>query len=58
MMNKYQSSTLLMALAIIAATMLVSTVIVEALDLFDDAEAKKIKIKKAKKHGGDHSPDH
>ena len=46
-----------MALAIIAATMLVSTVIVETLDLFDDAEAKKTKIKKAKKHGGDHSPD-
>jgi hypothetical protein len=30
-----------MALAIIAATMLVSTVILETLDLFDDAEAKK-----------------
>jgi hypothetical protein len=30
-----------MALAFITATMLVSTVIVEALDLFDDAEAKK-----------------
>jgi hypothetical protein len=38
-MNKQQSSTILMALAFIAATMLVSTVIVEALDLFDDAEA-------------------
>jgi hypothetical protein len=38
-----------MTLAIIAATMLVSTVIVEALDLFDDAEAKEIKNKKAKK---------
>ena len=47
-----------MALAIIAATMLVSTVIVEVLDLFDDAEAKKgEKTKKPKKHGGDHSPD-
>ncbi len=30
-----------MTLAIIAATMLVSTVIVETLDLIDDAEAKK-----------------
>jgi hypothetical protein len=30
-----------MALAIIAATMLVSTVVVQTLDLFDDAEAKK-----------------
>jgi hypothetical protein len=30
-----------MALAIIAATMLVSSVIVQTLDLFDDAEAKK-----------------
>jgi hypothetical protein len=38
-MNKEQSSTLVMALAIIAATMLVSTVIVETLDLFDDADA-------------------
>jgi len=58
-MNKEQSSTLVMALAIIAATMLVSTVIVEALDLFDDAEAKKIKIKKPKKHGGGgDGPDH
>jgi hypothetical protein len=42
-MNKYQSSTLLMALAIIAATMLVSTVVVETLSLFDDAEANKSK---------------
>ena len=41
-MNKeQQSSTIFMALAIIAATMLVSTVIVEALDLIDDAEALK-----------------
>jgi hypothetical protein len=48
-----------MALAIIAAPMLVSTVIVETLDLFDDAEAKKTKIKKAKKHrGGGDGPDH
>jgi hypothetical protein len=38
-----------MTLAIIAATMLVSTVIVETLDLFDDAEAKKSKQKKAKR---------
>ncbi len=46
-----------MALAIIAATMLVSTVIVETLDLFDDAEAKKSKQKKDKKYngGGDNS---
>jgi hypothetical protein len=43
MMNKYQSSTLLMALAIIAATMLVSRVVVETLSLFDDAEANKSK---------------
>jgi hypothetical protein len=57
MNNQQQSSTLVMALAIIAATMLVSTMIVEALDIFDHAEAKKIKIEKAKKHGGDHSPD-
>jgi hypothetical protein len=41
-----------MALAIIAATMLVSTVVAEILNLFDEAEAKKIKIKKAKKHHG------
>jgi len=46
MINKQQSSTLVMALAIIAATMLVSTVIVETLDLFDDAEAKVGKRKK------------
>jgi hypothetical protein len=46
-MNKQQqSSTLVMALAIIAATMLVSTVIVEALDLFDDAEAIRKKAKR------------
>jgi hypothetical protein len=46
-----------MALAIIAATMLVSTVVVETLDLFDDAEAKKSKQKKDKKYkgGGDNS---
>jgi hypothetical protein len=39
--------------------MLVSTVIVEALDLIDDAEAKKgEKTKKAKKHRGGHDgPD-
>jgi hypothetical protein len=43
MMNKYQSSTLLMALAIIAATMLGSRVVVETLSLFDDAEANKSK---------------
>jgi hypothetical protein len=58
-MNKQQSSTILMALAFIAATMLVSTVIVEALDLIDDAEAKKSKEKKAKKHrGGGDGPNH
>jgi hypothetical protein len=59
-MNKQQSSTLVMTLAIIAATMLVSSVVVETLDLFDDAEAKKIKTKKAKKCkdcGGDR-PNH
>ena len=60
-MNKQQqSSTLVMALAIIAATMLVSTVIVEALDLIDDAEAKKAgKSKKCKKNrGGGDGPNH
>ena len=58
-MNNEQSSTLVMALAIIAATMLVSTVIVEALDLIDDAEAKKaVKSKKCKKCGGGDGPDH
>jgi hypothetical protein len=58
-MNKHQSSTLLMALAIIAATILVSTVIVEALDLFDDAEAKKVeKTNKCKRYGGGDRPNH
>ena len=53
-MNKQQqSSTLVMALAFIAATMLVSTVIVEALDLIDDAEAKKAGKSKKKGSGGD-----
>ena len=47
-----------MALAIIAATTLVSTVIVEALDLIDDAEAKKEEKTKSKKHrGGGDRPD-
>ena len=56
-MNKQQGSTILMALAFIAATMLVSTVIVEALDLIDDAEAKKgDKTKEPKKKDG--RPDH
>jgi hypothetical protein len=43
-----------MALAFIAATMLVSRVIVGALDLFDDAEAERKKQKKSKcsGHGG------
>ena len=50
MNNQQQSSTLVMALAIIAATMLVSTVVVETLDLFDDAEAKE--TKKVKSKGG------
>ncbi len=51
-MNKQQSSTLIMALAFIAATMLVSSVVVETLDLFDDAEAKKgEKSKKKDGHG-------
>jgi hypothetical protein len=44
-----------MKLVIIAATMLVSTVIVETLDIFDDAEAKK--VKKTKKKGIGSSPD-
>jgi hypothetical protein len=58
-MNKQQqSSTLVMALAFIAATMLVSTVIVEALDLIDDAEAKKGEKTKYKKKGGGDRPDH
>jgi hypothetical protein len=59
MINKQQqSSSLLMALAIIAATMLVSTVIVETLDLFDDAEAKKGEKSKSKncKKCGQHPP--
>jgi hypothetical protein len=58
MMNKHQSSTLLMTLAIIAATMLVSTVVVETLDLIDDAEAKKGEKAKSKKKGGGDGPDH
>jgi hypothetical protein len=37
-----------MTLAIIAATMLVSTVVVETFDLFDDAEAKKTGKTKSK----------
>ena len=40
-----------MALAFIAATMLVSTVIVEALDLIDVAKAKKGEKTKSKKKG-------
>ena len=55
-MNKQQSSTILMALAFIAATMLVSSVVVETLDLFDDAEAKKTTKEKSKKKDG--RPDH
>ena len=50
-MNKHQSSTLLMTLAIIAATMLVLTVIVEVLDLFHDAEAKKGEKTKVQEEG-------
>ena len=46
-----------MALAIIAATMLVSTVIVEALDLFDDAEAIRKHPKKGKKGNGGDGPN-
>jgi hypothetical protein len=38
-----------MVLAIIAATMLVSTLVVETLRLFDDAEAKKGEKTKEKK---------
>ena len=57
-MNKQQqNSTLVMALAIIAATMLVSTVIVEALDLFDDAEAIRKHPKKGKKGNGGDGPN-
>ncbi len=56
-MNKQQSSTLVTALAIIAATMLVLTVIVETLDLFDDAEAKKSKQKSKRSGGEDRHPD-
>ena len=41
-----------MALAFIAATMLVSTVIKQTLDLFDDTEAKKSNQKKDKKYKG------
>jgi hypothetical protein len=44
-----------MALAFIAATMLISSVVVETLDLFDDAEAEKSKEKKVKKK--DRRPD-
>jgi hypothetical protein len=58
MVNKQRSSTLVMALAIIAAaTMLVSTVIVKTLDLFDDAEAKKSKQKSKRSGGEDRRPD-
>ena len=57
-MNKQQSSTLVMALAFIPATMLVSSVVVETLDLFDDAEAKKGEKTKSKKKGGGDHPDH
>ena len=57
-MNKQQqSSTIVMALAIIAATMLVSTVIVEAPDLIDDAEAKKGEKSKSKNCKKCHAPD-
>jgi hypothetical protein len=45
-----------MALAFIAATMLVSSVVVETLDLFDDAEAKKGEKTKSKKNH--HGPKH
>jgi hypothetical protein len=57
MVNKQQSSTLVMALAIIAATMLVLTVIVETPGLFDDAEAKKSKQKSKRSGGEDRRPD-
>jgi len=57
-MNKQQqSSTLVMAFAIIAATMLVFVSSSrETLDLFDDAEAKKTKKSKSKKHGSGGGP--
>jgi hypothetical protein len=45
-----------MAFAIIAATMLVLSVVVETLDLFDDAEAKKTMKSKSKKHDGGGGP--
>ena len=45
-----------MAFAIIAVTMLVLSVVVETVDLFDDAEAKKTKKSKSKKHGGGGGP--
>ena len=51
--QQQQSSSLIMTLAINAATMLVSTVIVEALDLFGDAEAIRKHPMKGKKSGGD-----
>ena len=51
------NDTLVMALAIIAATMLVSTVIVEVLDLIDDAEAKKGEQTKSKKKDGGDRPN-
>jgi hypothetical protein len=45
-----------MEFAIIAATMLVLSVVVETLNLFDDAEAKKTKKSKSKKHDGGGGP--
>jgi hypothetical protein len=44
MINKQQkqSSTLLMALSIIAATIIFSSIVVQMLGLFGDAEAKKV----------------
>ena len=52
MNNQQQSSTLVMALPFTAAIMLASSVVVEALDLFDDAEAIRKHPKKSKKSDG------
>jgi hypothetical protein len=46
-----------MTLAFIAATMLVSSVVVEVLDLFDDVEAIRKHPKKSKKGDGGSSRD-
>ena len=65
MINKQQkqSSTLVMALSIIAATMLFSSIVVEVLGLFDGAETMQVENSQKQKNGcsrfakcsGDHS---